>query len=206
MNKNYEDFKIEDSTINTPMFIGAYTLPDKICDDLVSYFNTNERVVTPGLSVSNTYGKVIDTDKKESLDLRITPDDYHFPIWDYRQYLQHALEEYMKSYSEVNDLSIFKINENYNLQKYPVGGGFKSWHFERSCPMDITRQLVFMTYLNDVADGGTEFKYQKFTCPAKKGLTIIWPAGWEFTHKGQVSQSSEKYIITGWWNTVMNNE
>jgi hypothetical protein len=29
-----------------------------------------------------------------------------------------------------------------------------------------------MTYLNDVPDGGTEFKYQKIISPAKKGLTL----------------------------------
>jgi hypothetical protein len=34
-----------------------------------------------------------------------------------------------------------------------------------------------MTYLNDVDDGGTDFLYQKLTTPAKKGLTLIWPAG-----------------------------
>ena len=59
-----------------------------------------------------------------------------------------------------------------------------------------------MTYLNDVPDGGTDFKYQKITCPAKKGLTILWPPDWHHTHKGQVSKKHDKYIITGWYSLL----
>ena len=60
------------------------------------------------------------------------------------------------------------------------------------------RILVFMTYLNDVDDGGTDFKYQNLTSPAKKGLTMIWPSDFTHTHKGQISHTKEKYIVTGW--------
>ena len=57
-----------------------------------------------------------------------------------------------------------------------------------------------MTYLNNVKDGGTMFKYQNLTIPAKKGLTLIWPSDWTHTHKGQISNTKEKYIITGWYS------
>ena len=57
-----------------------------------------------------------------------------------------------------------------------------------------------MTYLNDVDDGGTEFKYQNITTPAKKGLTLIWPTHWTHTHRGQVSNTKIKYITTGWFD------
>ena len=57
-----------------------------------------------------------------------------------------------------------------------------------------------MTYLNSVEDGGTEFKYQNLITPAKKGLTLIWPAQWTHTHRGQISGTKEKYIVTGWFN------
>ena len=64
----------------------------------------------------------------------------------------------------------------------------------------MTRCLVYMTYLNDVNNGGTDFKFQNLTTPAKKGLTVIWPSDWTHLHKGQVSQTDTKYIITGWLN------
>ena len=67
----------------------------------------------------------------------------------------------------------------------------------------MSRALVYMTYLNDVSNGGTEFLYQEFKTEARKGLTLIWPAEWTHTHKGIVSPDKEKYIITGWFNLSM---
>ena len=62
-----------------------------------------------------------------------------------------------------------------------------------------TSNLDKSTFLNDVPDGGTMFKYQNITIPAKKGLTLIWPAGFTHVHKGQVSHTKDKLILTGWW-------
>ena len=58
-----------------------------------------------------------------------------------------------------------------------------------------------MTYLNDIDEGGTVFKYQKITTPSIKGLTLIWPTDYTHTHRGQVSKET-KYIITGWFNYI----
>ena len=68
---------------------------------------------------------------------------------------------------------------------------------ERS-PERTQREFVWMTYLNDVPDGGTEFYYQKRTEKAVKGKTLLWPAGYTHVHKGQISKKHIKYIITGW--------
>jgi hypothetical protein len=51
-----------------------------------------------------------------------------------------------------------------------------------------------------VPDGGTEFYHQKLTVEAQKGKTLMWPADWTFTHRGVVSNTSDKYIITGWFS------
>ena len=90
------------------------------------------------------------------------------------------------------------------MQWYPKGGGFKQWHTERSnaLPGSVYRHLVFMTYLNDVPDGGTEWYYQQKYVPAQRGYTVIWPADWTFHHRGRVSTDSEKMIITGWFNFI----
>jgi hypothetical protein len=88
-------------------------------------------------------------------------------------------------------------------QHYRPGGGFKLPHFERSNYANTTRMLVWMTYLNDVTDGGgTHFLYQKHTFEAKKGRTLIWPPDFTHTHVGVVSPTQHKYIITGWMNYV----
>ena len=56
-----------------------------------------------------------------------------------------------------------------------------------------------MTYLNDVPDGGTEWFHQSLYVPAQKGYTVIWPADWTHTHRGRPSPTTEKQILTGWF-------
>ena len=51
-----------------------------------------------------------------------------------------------------------------------------------------------------LVDTGTE--EIEIVCGAKnavKGLTIIWPADFAWTHKGIVSPDQEKWIATGWF-------
>ena len=55
-----------------------------------------------------------------------------------------------------------------------------------------------MTYLNNLDDGGTHFKYYNYTTKAIKGKTLIWPAAFTHTHVGQISYTKEKTIVTGW--------
>ena len=58
-----------------------------------------------------------------------------------------------------------------------------------------------MTYLNDVVDGGeTEWYYQNIKIKPVKGLTVIWPTDWTYTHRGLTSPTQTKYIATGWFN------
>ena len=50
-------------------------------------------------------------------------------------------------------------------------------------------------------NAGTEFYYfPDLKIQARKGLTLIWPAGWTHTHRGVVSNVDEKYIVTGWFS------
>jgi len=116
--------------------------------------------------------------------------------------LQLCLDEYIKKYPFLQRVDNFNITEGYNIQYYKPNGGFKHWHCEITHPKSSKRVLTFMTYLNDVPDGGTEFFYQKTITPAKKGLTLIWPAHFTHFHKGQISKKYEKYIITGWYTFV----
>jgi len=42
----------------------------------------------------------------------------------------------------------------------------------------------------------------KIKIKPKKGLTVIWPAEWMFTHRGIASMKEVKYIVTGWYSFV----
>ena len=87
------------------------------------------------------------------------------------------------------------------MQWYQKGGGYHTWHHENDgSRRNIHRHLVFMTYLNDATNAGTQFKYQNITTPCVKGLTLIWPATHTHVHKGQISETHEKAVVTGWYS------
>ncbi|PTL75818.1 2OG-Fe(II) oxygenase [Vitiosangium sp. GDMCC 1.1324] len=90
------------------------------------------------------------------------------------------------------------------VQKYLKGtGGYPHWHSE-VYPKDancdaLHRVLAFQFYLNDVSEGGeTEFFYQEKKVQSKAGRMLIFPSGFTHTHRGNVPQSGDKYIITAW--------
>tara|TARA_R110002060_G_scaffold43197_1_gene54654 strand:- start:129 stop:695 length:567 start_codon:yes stop_codon:yes gene_type:complete len=177
-------------------FIGGWFIPKKICDKLISYYNEFNLHVIHG-----TIGdKKVNKSVKDSMDLTIEPNNYDKEIIEYQQALQKVLNLYMKRYPEVNRYDKFAVSGS-NIQKYSKKGGFKKFHFERSGKIVSRRVLVFMTYLNDIKNGGTKFKYQKITTPSKKGLTLIWPTDFTHTHKSQVVDK-EKIIMTGWFATI----
>lgn len=180
-------------------FVGVYQISHTLADKINQMYDDNkDKYATDGESGN---GK-IDKNVKDSIDIAVSSTHYEEPFGEYRDKLQEFLELYVKKYDHLVSMTRFNIVEGYNIQRYPVNGGFKKWHCERSGVFDptIKRNLVFMTYLNDVEDGGTEFKYYNETIKAEKGKTLIWPSDWTHTHRGQVSKTKEKTIVTGWYS------
>jgi hypothetical protein len=123
----------------------------------------------------------------------------------YRNQLDICIENYKLKYPScvpVNDaLPKWGLLEPYNYQHYLPDNYYSRLHCENNGTSDYTawRTLVFMTYLNDVNEGGeTEFTNQKLKVKPEKGLTIIWPAYWTHVHRGLPAPSEEKMIVTGW--------
>jgi len=179
-------------------FIGGWIIDKKICDDILNYFKLNKKLITTGTIRSN----VIDKNVKDSNDLIINKNNFNYPFNKYREVLQQCLNNYLKKYPDANECGYFDISNLYNIQHYPPNGGFKKWHYESCNKNNCIRNLVFMTYLNDVDNAGTEFKYQKIKTKCIKGLTLIWPSGFTHTHRGVINDKFEKFIITGWYNYI----
>ena len=60
-----------------------------------------------------------------------------------------------------------------------------------------------MMFLNDDFEGGeTEFLYLYERVKAKRGMMLLWPAGFTHTHRGNPVLSGEKYISTSWLENV----
>tara|TARA_R100000742_G_C4278960_1_gene102540 strand:+ start:2351 stop:2977 length:627 start_codon:yes stop_codon:yes gene_type:complete len=194
----YKAIGMKKHNFNKNTHIQGYYIPTKVCDDLLNLFKKSKNRQIEGHT-----GHGINKKYKDSTDVVVGFGDTGLDT--YTPYLQKCLEQYEKTYLGLDSVGKYvPYAESINIQYYKPGGGFKEWHFERHS-MFPKRLLVFMTYLNDVPDGGTEFLYQKITSPAKKGLTLIWPAEFTHTHRGQISKH-EKYIITGWYNYINENK
>jgi len=174
--------------------MGGWYIPTPLCDDLINLFKDNKDKQAPGVVGPPPR---VDSSEKVSTEVPINPAYDHPTFVIYKNIIGNIVHLYEKKYPELEQFSKFGMGEPCQIQYYKPGEGFKKWHFERSSRNE-NRCLVFMTYLNDVPDGGTRFKYQELTTPAEKGLTLIWPTDFSHTHKGQITDKHEKYIITGW--------
>lgn len=175
--------------------MGWYPEDTSFCDKIIELHKTSPDKRPGVFGTSRLYN----TNIKESYDLMWQPDE--IPDY-YREWIFKCLEQYLKKYEYAELTTGIDIIEQAQVQFYPPNGGYKLWHMERSgldWPI-ATRYLVYMTYLNTVEDGGgTEFYYQGVKTKAEKGLTLLWPTDWPWTHRGEVSPTENKYVVTGWF-------
>ena len=167
-----------------------------LCDDIIEAYtiSPNKRDGLLG------FIPVVNKDFKDTSEIFL--DDCPEVFNRYALELQKCVNSYIEKYETCNWYSPFSLIEKINIQHYEPGNSYRIWHTERCGPMS-NRHLVFMTYLNDVTDGGgTEFYNQKLITHPKKGLTLIWPADWTHTHRGIKSSTQHKYIVTGWLSYV----
>ena len=196
---NHYKHSIQEYMIPHNSLIGAWTIDESVCDELIKYHKNSQNKIR-GLQCEDNRS-FVDKNIKDSLDVCIKPQDLDKidASNKYCEYLFRCLKRYLQKYPYADYVPKFGIGESLNIQHYEPGGGYKAWHFENGNKTLLKRYLVYMTYLNDVPDGGTEFLYQNIKLPAIKGLTVIWPAYWTHTHKGQITKKHEKYIATGWF-------
>lgn len=181
-------------------FIAGWYLRDpSVCDELIRYHGDSpfKREGAMAIGAKGT----VDKSMKDSIDVTLEPGDLK------KRYVGMLVEvaaQYAEKFPFANEVVPWGITEPMGIQHYAPGGGYKVWHFERSNinPSNSRRHLAFMTYLNEVDDaGGTEFYHQRLSFRPEKGLTLVWPADWTYTHRGIVSPSQHKYIVTGWFST-----
>ena len=189
-------------------FIGEFSIDPQVCDRLIELHRACDRqgLVKPG-GMRRGDKVITDAAKKDSLDVAVDnipaalQEQYGMPAF-YGE-LQRCVSLYLQQHPLLSRVGTFRVTESPSIQHYRPGGGFKMEHFERACLAASSRMLVWMTYLNDVSDGGgTRFVYQQHTFEARRGRTLIWPTDFTHTHVGVVSPSQHKYIITGWFNFV----
>lgn len=190
--------------IDNSIYIADVMFPNEFCDKVIDIFNNKTKLLGENHFSKNLQGL---TRKDEVLFL----DEFELEIYqdlgnttlasDINYYLDIALKEYTNNFSALNSMLLRSTRQK--LQKTKIGGGYHKWHNEQYDIHSVSRILTWSIYLNDVEEGGeTEFLHQSKRIKAKKGKILIFPACFTHTHRGNPPLSSDKYILTGWWDIV----
>ena len=187
-----------------------HALSNSLCRSFIETFETDTENQSKG-SV-NVRGEVVDDyPGKQSTDISFMPKDLKRPRWKFLlTELINALELGKADYSQqfyrgIEQLDPFEISHTFNIQRYLPGEGYSNYHCERAGLTTGNRMGVWMIYLNDVYDRGwTEFYYQQHFEKAEAGKLCIWPCDFTHLHRGVISHTETKYIITGWYSWIEN--
>lgn len=184
-------------------FIKQYQLENlNICDKCIELMLDADKKGLTSKGVTGHKGTVkpeikISTDLwlGDMIPKHITPDDIDwFP---YHKELSSFIDDYCTDAKIYMYAGKFEMLQPPQIQWYKPKEGFFEWHIDAGHEL-CNRAMAFITYLNDVEDGGTEFLNQNVTVPARKGNTVIFPAGLTHIHRGQISETQDKFILTGW--------
>ena len=177
-------------------------LDQQTCQDIIQRFRHDDRKA-PGITTS---GEVM-PELKKSMDLGISDlDEWEDIDRTLFKSLADNLEEYSKRILKITGDPLWssKIKDTgYNVKRYRPND-YYNWHVD--CQTYIegwTRTIACIWYLNEVEEGGeTEFAFGHKVIP-ETGKLILFPATWNFPHRGLSPIKGNKYIITSF---VLTNE
>lgn len=187
-------------------FIGVYQMPAAVTSLVSEAYDALTHMAHEGQIRDETGAVKIDKAIKDAncLGFWSLAGGYEHVAEAYFSALDVCLDQYKLEYPYCsNHHAYWGIVEEANIQVYAPGQGFKIVHWEKTGGPTVNRHLVFMTFLNDIPEGfggGTEFYHQRRVLQCKAGSTAIWPAEWTHAHRGIVSHSHEKRIVTGWYS------
>ena len=206
--KNIKDWNFEKHLtyeINDPyVFVIENSFSDKECDEIINQFETEHFLhyngVTGGGYTPNT---------KRTREINITREKswQHWNALCFKR-LNHALQKYaIHCVEKCHNNTLIdilhgngKINDTgYQLQKYMKEQQYYKWHQDGSIKEGHNehRIITYLWYLNTVDEGGETYFYHGKVKP-EKGKLVLFPAFWNYNHKGETPISHDKYIITGW--------
>lgn len=167
-------------------------LPREFCIRLVTAFQQS-----PAMHVKRERGWRAGLEESAWTELDLTPlGDKAF-----RDYFRGHIDEYLQRYNRDVSLAIpvpaSPLMAELRLKRYlpETGDGFQL-HFD-SINAVAQRYLVFLWYLNDVAEGGeTEFPDLQVKVRPRAGRLLMFPPYWMFQHAGLPPRSGEKYILS----------
>ena len=179
------------------IYIERDALPKSFCNNVIEKFEQDDR------KRQGQVGSGVHLEIKRSSDLSITElEDWKSYDQAFFRCLNNGLKKYVRflpeEYTIHKALSEIKNDTGYQIQRTQPGD-YYIWHHDQSA----TRMVTFIWYLNDIKDGGyTEFIDGTRIQP-EAGKLIIFPATWDFLHRGVSPKTETKYLCTGWVHAEM---
>ena len=172
-------------------------LPRSFCNNVIEKFEQDDR------KRQGQVGGGVHLNIKRSSDLSISElDDWKSYDEAFYKSLNMGLRNYHKfipeQFFKYKALSTLGDDSGYQIQRTQPGD-YYIWHHDQT----TTRLVTFIWYLNDIKDDGyTEFIDGTKIQP-EAGKLIIFPATWDFLHRGVSPKTETKYLCTGWVHTQM---
>ena len=175
-------------------FVQVYdqALPRELCDRMVESFHALQR-----FQRVNGEGQRAGLEESRWTELDIGPlSDAGF-----RQMLLDNMHAHLARYVEAVGLTMpvppTERTSELIIKRYRPGGEERFQpHFD-SLGEVSNRYLVFLWYLNDVAEGGeTAFVDLGLEVKPQAGRLLMFPPYWMFQHAGRAPVSNDKYILS----------
>ena len=179
------------------IYVERDALPKSFCNNVIEKFEQDDR------KRQGQVGGGVQLDIKRSSDLSISElDDWKSYDQAFFKSLNGGLKKYIRflpeEYMKHRALSELGNDTGYQIQRTQPND-YYIWHHDQT----TTRLVTFIWYLNDVKDGGyTEFIDGTRIQP-EAGKLIIFPATWDFLHRGVSPKTETKYLCTGWVHADM---
>jgi hypothetical protein len=172
------------------VFDGAMT--PEFCMKMIDSFNSLEH-----LQIANGRGYKRGLEGSAWTELNITP----LADASFKGFFLAQIDEYLARYNQILDLTLPIPNrpriEDIRVKRYRVGTDEKFEPHYDALDAKSNRYLVFLWYLNDVAEGGeTEFCNLGLKVQARTGRLLMFPPYWMFQHAGLAPRSNDKYIVS----------
>lgn len=171
----------------TGIFVFKNAVDHKLCNITINDFKNNPQEHFDGKT-----GDGVMKDVKNTIDYR--PKDHIAK--QYYDILRSSIAEIIEIRKSLEEYVIQLTRPQFQLNKKQEG--FFVWHDDSVKKYNQQhRLLASIFYLNDVEEGGeTEFKYQEYLVKPETGKLVIFPATWEYLHRGNIPISNDKYIVT----------
>ncbi|WP_458071053.1 2OG-Fe(II) oxygenase [Rhodanobacter sp. BL-MT-08] len=182
------------SALNAKSYVQTFddALPKAFCEQLIASFQqTTDRhlVRSPGWRAG------LDASSWTELDISALADDA------FKGYFYKQVEDHLAIYNQRLGLTLpvpsSPLISEMRIKRYRAEAREEFQpHFDAIYEV-ANRYLVFLWYLNDVAEGGeTEFCDLGIKVSARAGRLLMFPPYWMYQHAGRPPLSGDKYILS----------